>query len=131
MRKGRDSVVKRRQTKKVSGKRVNNLVISVGTLPELLWLCEAVLKNAGFNVVTITDERQALVKIGTVDCGVLLMCDSIDDDIRQQLAKKYREACPDGRIIAITNAPLERPPEADKFVYGVEGPEALIAGVRE
>jgi hypothetical protein len=124
-----DSIVKRRQTKKVSRKRANKLVISVGTLPELLWLREAVLKNAGFDVITITDERQALAKIKTVDCGVLLLCYSIDDETRQQLTQKYREACPDGRIVAITNAPLQPPPEADKFVYGVEGPEALIAAV--
>lgn len=125
----RDSVLKRTDLNKASRKRVDKLVISVGSLPELLWLREAVLKNVGFNVHTSSDERQTLAQIESVDCGVLLVCYSIDGEIRQKLTQKYREACPDGRIVAITNAPLQHPPEADNFVYGVEGPEALIAAV--
>jgi hypothetical protein len=63
---------------------------------------------------------------------VLLLCYSIDNVIRQQLAKQYRVACPRGRILAITNAPFEYPPvEADAFLYGVEGAEALITAVSQ
>jgi hypothetical protein len=112
--------------------RKTDLVISIGTAPELLWLREAVLKNAGFEVLTIPDEKEALAKIETFDCGVLLLCYSIDDEIRRQLANRYRHICPEGRIVAITNAPLQRPPvDADTFLYGVEGPEALIAAVSQ
>jgi len=124
--------VKHTRTPRQPHTGVHKLVISVGNNPELLWLREAVLKNAGFEVLTITDEKQALAKIETIDCGVLLVCYSVDDGIRQQLVKKYREACPGGRIVAITNTPLPKPPvEADKFVYGVEGPEALIAAISQ
>jgi hypothetical protein len=108
-----------------------DLIISLGTNAELLWLREAVLRNAGFEVLTVPDEKEAVAKIESLDCGVLLLCYSIDDETRQQLAKKYREACPDARIVAITNAPLEHPlVDADAFVYGVEGPEALIDAIR-
>jgi hypothetical protein len=109
----------------------SDLIISLGTNAELLWLREAVLRNAGFDVLTIPDEKKALADIESFDCGVLLLCYSIDDRIRQQLTKKYREVCPEGRIVAITNAPFVHPPvEADKFLYGVDGAEALIDAVR-
>lgn len=116
---------------KAQKKEKPDLIISLGTNPELLWLREAVLRNVGFDVLTIPDEKKALAAITSVGCGVLLMCYSIDDHIRQELATKYREACPESRIVAITNAPLERPlVDADAFVYGVEGPEALIDAIR-
>jgi hypothetical protein len=60
-----------------------------------LWLREAVLKNAGFNVATITDERQALARIDSVDCGLLL------------LTHKYREAC---RVLAQPEMEKQRSP---------------------
>jgi PleD family two-component response regulator len=111
-------------------KHMDKFVVSVGTLPELLSLREAVLQSAGFEVLTIAREKEALKKIETTDCGVLLLCYSIDERTRQHLAKKYRELCPEGRIVTITNAPLPHPPvEADSFVYGVEGAQALIAAV--
>ena len=108
-----------------------DLVISVGALPELLWLREAVLKNAGFQVLTFSDEEKALAEIQNVDCGVLLLCYSVQDSIRQQLTTKYREACPGARIVAITNEPVQEPlVNIDAWVYGVEGPEALIDAVQ-
>jgi len=39
--------------------------------------------------------------------------------------------CPGGRIVAITNEQTETPEFADTFVYGVEGPEALIEAIRQ
>jgi PleD family two-component response regulator len=111
---------------------MDKLVISVGTALELLWLREAVLKNAGFRVLTIADENQALAQVGSVGCGVLLVCYSIDDAIRQKLTAKFRQACPGSRIVAITNTPFRHPPvEADAFLYGVEGAEALITAVSQ
>lgn len=60
-----------------------------------------------------------------------MLCYSIDDDIRQQLAKEFRNSCPHGRIVVITNQPILRPLiAADAFVYGIEGTEALIDAVR-
>lgn len=45
--------------------------------------------------------------------------------------QQFREHCPEGRIIAITNRPVaETPKEEDELVYGVEGPEILIDAIR-
>lgn len=86
-------------------------IISVGTDPELLWLRNAALIQRG-------------------DCGTLLICYSLREPIRQMLADAFRKHCPEGRIVEITNQRMEKSDFADTFVYGVEGPEALIDAIR-
>jgi hypothetical protein len=49
---------------------------------------------------------------------------------RLRIAKTFREVCPEGRIVSITNQPLNQPPDADVVIYGVDGAEALIEAVR-
>ena len=106
-------------------------VISVGKLPELLSLRAAVLKSAGYAVFTTTDPQEAAARIAKADCGVLLLCYSISDIRRKQLVQRFRQLCPEGRIVAITNHPVaETPKEEDELVYGVEGPEILIDAIR-
>jgi DNA-binding NtrC family response regulator len=107
------------------------VVISVGTLPELLSLRERVLQSVGYAVFTTTNPQEAAAKIAPDKCGVLLLCYSVTDEWRTQLVQRFRELCPEGRIVAITNQPVVEPPkEADALVYGVEGPEILIDAVR-
>jgi hypothetical protein len=108
----------------------NLKVISVGANVELLWLRDAVLQTAGFEVLTSSSETEALNFIARGDCGVLLVCYSLSFAVRQRLAKAFRQHCPEKRIVAITNQPLEKPDFADGFVYGVEGPEVLIDTIR-
>lgn len=108
----------------------SDLVISVGTLPNLISLREAVLKKAGYRVANAFNEAEALAKIYSGDCGVLLLCYSVDDVSRKQIAKTFREVCPEGRIVSITNQPLKESPDADVVIYGIDGAEALIEAVR-
>jgi len=69
-------------------------------------------------------------KIRSGECGVLLLCYSVREDWRKQLITEFRRACPHGRIVAMTNCPIAEPPkETDGLVYGIDGPDALIAKV--
>jgi hypothetical protein len=106
-------------------------VISVGVLPELLWLREAVLEAAGHKVRSFTEPERAVPELQKGGCGVLLLCYSVRDESRIQLLRSFREYCPDGRIVAITNFPvLEQDSNgADELVYGVDGPEALLDAI--
>jgi DNA-binding NtrC family response regulator len=114
----------------VGAKEMN--VFSVGTDWELLWLRDAVLRTAGFNVFTTSDKQQVQQKIQNGEYGVLLMCHSTPKGTREHLAQIFRESCPDGKIIAITNENIKEVPAfADDLVYGMEGPEALIDAVRQ
>jgi hypothetical protein len=108
----------------------SDLVISVGNCP--IWFrCEkAVLKHAGYRVLNAFNEVDALAKIYSGDCGVLLLCYSVEEESRKHITKTFREVCPEDRIVSITNQPLNQSPDADAFVYGVDGAEALIGAVR-
>lgn len=105
-------------------------VISVGSNPELLWLRDAVLRSAGFDVVTTLDMKEGLAKIMDGFCGVLLPCYSLPVLVRKRLAESFRESCPNGRVVTITNERAE-PEFADVSVFGVDGPEVLIAAIRD
>ena len=105
-------------------------VISVGANPELVMLRNFVLQEAGFNVISTADEHDALARIERGECGVLLMCYSLRAEVRKKLAEALRSSCPGSRIVAVANKQMEKPIFADRFVYGIEGPEALIDAVR-
>jgi len=64
-----------------------------------------------------------------MDCGVLLVCYSLPQPVRNRLARAFREKCTDRRIIAIANMKIEKPESADAFVHGLEGPETLISTI--
>jgi hypothetical protein len=114
-----------RQTK-ASLRNDNQIIISVGALPELLALREWVLQSAGYAVLTASP-KEAASRVRNGECGVLLLCYSVPVEWRNRLVQRFREHCPGGRIIAITNQPvLETPKEVDALIYGVEGPEALL-----
>jgi DNA-binding NtrC family response regulator len=101
-------------------------VLSVGSDPELLWLRHAVLQTAAFQVFTTADPNEAEWKMRGSKWDVLLLCHSLDRPERQHLAETFRACWPGARVVAITNKKIEKPDFADTFVYGVEGPEALI-----
>jgi DNA-binding NtrC family response regulator len=101
-------------------------VVSVGANPELVRLRNFVLQEAGFNVISAIDEHDALARIERGECGVLLVCYTLTKSARQSLTEALRRACPGSRMVLITNERMDKPEFADFFVYGVEGPEALI-----
>jgi DNA-binding NtrC family response regulator len=105
-------------------------VLSFGSDAELLWLRDAVLHSAGFRVLTIANEEEAVSSVQHRQWDVLLLCYSSSFAVRQRISEAFRKSSPHGRIIAITNQKLDRPDFADDFVYGVEGPEVLIDAVR-
>jgi hypothetical protein len=62
---------------------------------------------------------------------VLLLCYSVRDLWRGKLVREFREKCPHGRIVAITNSKMDEvPKEADELVFGIEGAEALIDAIQ-
>jgi DNA-binding NarL/FixJ family response regulator len=109
--------------------RKNPKVVSVGSHPELLWLRDAVLRSAGFEVFTTIDFEQGIEQILHGNCGVLLMCYSLRRVTRRYLAEAFRLKCPDGRIVTVMNE-KGKAKFADFVVYGIDGPEALIEAVK-
>ena len=104
-------------------------VLSVGRYRELMWLRDAVLHSAGFDVLTTVDEKEGLAHIERGQCDVLLLCYSLPLLSRKRLAETFRANCPQGRIVTIMNEKGE-PEFGEVFVYGMEGPEVLIDAIR-
>ena len=88
------------------------------------------LKSAGFDVFTTDNESEALARVSRGDCGVLLVCYSTPLPIKRQLALAFRKQCPEGRIIAVANQPVEKLEVADSLIFGIDGPEVLIDALR-
>ena len=109
----------------------NRCVVSIGTLPELLSLREAVLQSVGYEVFTSLRLQDALSRIREGCCGVLLLCYSVPAEWRKQLIHEFRESCPGRRIVAITDRMIaEIPKQVDELIFGLEGAEALIDAIR-
>lgn len=105
-------------------------VLSVGSFQDLLWTRSQILQAAGYRFISTSNPEEADARISQASCGVLLICYSIREEWRKHLIDAFREHCPRGRVVAITNVPFSRPPiEADEFIYGVEGPEVLLDAI--
>src|SRR4051812_40247430 len=102
-------------------------VISTGADLELLRLREWVLLKADFVVFSTAKVEDAIAEMAKAPCGVLLLCHSAAEEVNRELSREYRRLCPDGRVIMISNVPLQRKPGfVDAYVYGFEGPKTLI-----
>ena len=110
--------------------RKNLKVISVGSHPELLWLRDAVLRSAGFNVFSTSDVERGMESLEEGSCGVLLMCYSLPRLSRKRLAERFRLRCPFGRVVTVVNK-KGKARFADFVVYGIDGPDALLETVKK
>jgi hypothetical protein len=118
------------QHRRDEGVNVGPKVLSVATDSELLWLRHAVLQSAGFEVFSTQIESEALARMRAGECHAILLGHSLSSSARRRLSQAARKSCPLARIIEITNRKVEKPEFADIFVYGFDGPEALIEAVR-
>lgn len=108
----------------------SGVVLSVGSIPDLLWLRAQVLYVAGYEVISCSRAEEADLRLRNSRYDTLLLCYSISDDWQKILIAHFREYCPEGRVVAISNVPFARMPEgADRIVYGIEGAEALLNAV--
>ena len=89
------------------------------------------LEDAGYRVFSTSDADEAILHIRSGNCGTLLLCYSVLEPARTAILAQFRESCPTGRVVSITNHPVPRVDiEGDAFVYGMEGPEALLNAIR-
>lgn len=106
-------------------------IISVGRNAELVSLRQAVLESAGLSVFSTLDPSAAVSRMGFGNFGLLLLCYSLPGSVREHLARQFRDCCPHGRILAISNKQVDESMlYADAVVYGIEGAEALLDSVR-
>jgi len=101
--------------------------------PELALLRQRVLESAGHQVVAISGEREAVEAAEKqVPFDVALLCHRLPDATARKLIRMFRDSKRQGKVIYITHIYGVWPEvEADRYVVGADGPDALIRIVAE
>ena len=100
---------------------------------ELSGLRKAVLVAAGHDVIAFTSEKDALQAAQSANgYGVVLLCHQFPAAAARQAIRLLRQHHPGARIVHIVHVYGEWPEvEADRYIVGADGPEALLRVLRE
>jgi hypothetical protein len=62
---------------------------------------------------------------------VVVLCHSLTETVLEKLTREFRESCPQGRVVIITNERLQFAiGDKTKVVYGIDGPETVVEAIR-
>jgi DNA-binding response OmpR family regulator len=108
-------------------------ILSISLDLELLQLRRAALEAAGHEVVIVDSEKEALQTVQAPESfGAVLLCHRFPDAIARQTVRLVRQSHPDTRVIYISHLYGEWPEvEADRYIVGADGPEALVRVLQE
>lgn len=90
----------------------SGLVLSFSAHQELLTSRGNALRHAGYEVFSTTSEINARYEIEMGQCGVLLLCHTIHEAVRRDLATLFSNNC-HGGIIAFVMHPSRQEPSHD------------------
>ena len=103
-------------------------ILSLSIDQELSYLRRPVLEAAGHEVVALTSEKEALKAAQAPEqYDAVLICHRLPAATARHAVRLLRQSHPDTRIIYIGHVYGEWPEvEADRYVVGADGPDALI-----
>ncbi len=108
-------------------------ILLLTTDQELALLRQRALESAGHDVVSTITEKEAMEapnKQGPVD--VALICHRLPDATARKVIRLFHERHPEGKVVYIAHIYGEWPEvEADRYVVGADGPEALLRVINE
>jgi DNA-binding response OmpR family regulator len=108
-------------------------ILSLSLDLELSQLRMAALRAAGHTVTVMTSEREGLQAVQSPDrYDVVLLCHHFPSAAARQAVRLLRHHHPDTHIVYIVHVYGEWPEvEADRYVVGADGPEALLRVLAE
>ena len=108
-------------------------LLSLSTDPELSLLRKRVLETAGHEVVALSTEKEALEEVaGTKKFDVVLICHKLPDATARKAIRLLRESHPQAKLVYVVHIYGEWPEvEADRYVVGADGPDALVRVISE
>jgi DNA-binding response OmpR family regulator len=108
-------------------------ILILTTDQELALLRQRVLESAGHEVLTLVTEREALEAAEKqVPFDVALLCHRLPDSTARKIIRIFRDGKREGKVVYIAHIYGEWPEvEADRYVVGADGPDALVRVVAE
>lgn len=108
-------------------------ILSLTTDPELALLRQRALETAGHQVASIMKEKEALEAPDNPDpVDVILVCHRLPDAIARKVIRFFHERHPESKVVYIVHLYGEWPEvEADRYVVGADGPDALLRVISE
>jgi DNA-binding response OmpR family regulator len=108
-------------------------ILILTTDQELALLRQHVLQSAGHEVLALSTEQQALEAAEQqVPFDIALICHHLPTATARKIIRIFRDARREGKVIFIAHIYGEWPEvEADRYVVGADGPEALLRVIAE
>ena len=108
-------------------------ILSLSLDLELSQFRKATLRSAGHDVTVITSEKEALKAIQSPERhDVVLVCHHLPSATARQTVRELRQRHAETSIVYIGHVYGEWPEvEADRYIVGSDGPEALLRVVAE
>ena len=108
-------------------------ILVLSTDQELALLRQRVLESAGHEVNTIMTEKDAVEAAESkVPFDVALICHHLPTATARKIIRIFRDSKQAGQIVFIGHIYGEWPEvEADRYVVGADGPDALLKVVAE
>ena len=108
-------------------------ILILTTDQELALLRQHVLESAGHEVMAVSTEREALAAAQKqVPFDNALICHHLPNATARKIIRIFRDEKREGKVIFIAHIYGEWPEvEADRYVVGSDGPEALLRVIAE
>jgi DNA-binding response OmpR family regulator len=108
-------------------------IVILTTDQELALLRQRVLETAGHEVLSFSTEKEAMEAAEKrVPFDVAVMCHRLPDSTARKIIRLFRDSKQDGQIVYVSHIYGEWPEvEADRYVVGADGPDALVRVVAE
>lgn len=108
-------------------------ILSLSTDQELSLLRKRVLEETGHEVVALSTEKEALEKVAEPEqFDVALICHRLPDATARKAIRLLRERRPNAKVVYVVHLYGEWPEvEADRYVVGADGPDALVRVITE
>ncbi len=108
-------------------------ILILTTDQELALLRQRVLESAGHQVIALSTEKEALEAAEKqVPFDVALMCHRLPDATARKIIRIFKDSKREGKVVYVAHIYGVWPEvEADRYVVGADGPDALVRVVAE